>query len=282
MVSSENSHIFKWKDFSEWKLALEGMFKDILTPELKDKLKKNRAIVEYCDHPGAFKKLSGQSIDSMITAEKINEFRQRYSHIRVYHGCRPVDVQSYYEKGLLLRDKDVQIDCFKKIFLRGKFPWLTEKMLQQSIERLVGYSDDDESHLFLDDRLCIERDSRYLIYGSEHLYYLVSNLELPDEKKEKCKSVLRKRGMPTIFRINLPNTTEYVRDNVIWETIQDMLTEWTSCLAHSRTESCKSEIGFSLCKVLPPEYICSDYQPPKITDRGKIYDTETGKYEDAT
>ena len=50
MVAPENSRIFIWKDFKEWKLALESMFKDILTPELKAKVKKNRAIVKMVRH----------------------------------------------------------------------------------------------------------------------------------------------------------------------------------------------------------------------------------------
>ena len=35
MVSSENNSVFIWKDFSEWKPALEGMFPNILTPEFE-------------------------------------------------------------------------------------------------------------------------------------------------------------------------------------------------------------------------------------------------------
>ena len=291
-MTSENKRIFIWKDFKEWKPVLEGMFKDILTPELKAKLKKNREIVEYCDDPEAFETLSSKSIGDMITTEQINRCWQRYSHIRVYHGCRPVDVHSYYYKGLLLRDKGALVERFRKIFLSGKFPELTEEMLQKSIKEAAPYSIgcDGESSLFLDDRLCVERDSHYLIYGSEYLSSLVNSLRFvsnppPIENIEKYFSVLRGIGKPTIFEINLPNIVENVRDNMMLELFQDMLTEWTSCVAHSRTEISKSEIGFSLRKPLPPEYICSHHHPPKIKDRhneGKIYDTETGKYEDAT
>ncbi len=76
MATSENKHVFIWKDFREWKPVLEDMFKDILTPELKVKLKKNQEIVEYCDDPKAFETLSSQSIGDMITTEKINRFWQ--------------------------------------------------------------------------------------------------------------------------------------------------------------------------------------------------------------
>jgi hypothetical protein len=282
MTPSEDRHVFIWKDFKEWKSALEDMFKDILTPELKANVKQNREIVEYCDDPEAFGTLSSQSISDMITTKKINEFRLRYSHIRVYHGCRPVDVQSYYKKGLLLCDTDALVERFREIFLSGKFPELTEEILQESIEEAASYSigRDGESCFFLDDRVCVERDSHYLIYGSEYLSVLVANLPV-ENSKEKYYPVLRGIGKPTIFEIDLPNIIENVRDNVMFELFQDMLTEWTSCVAHSRTEISNSEICISLRKAIQPEHIHSHYHPPKIKDRlneGKIYDTETGEY----
>lgn len=85
MVSSENSHVFIWKDFKGWKPALEDMFKDILTPELEAKAKQNAANIE--GYGIECEELIGQLLEDIITMEKVNEFRQRYSHIRVYHGC---------------------------------------------------------------------------------------------------------------------------------------------------------------------------------------------------
>ncbi len=282
-VKPDNKRVFIWKDFREWKLALEGMFKDILTLGLKAKIKKNRAIVEYCDDPETFEKLAGQPIKTMITAKKINEFRQRYSHIRFYHACRPTaeDIQSYYEKGVLpsIELKDVQVDRFRSIFLNGDFPELTEEMLQQSIEK-VGPKDKELS-LEMDDRFVIEYSGHYLIYGSEYLGNLVHNL--PIENIDKYKSVLREIGRPTFIEINLPNTTEYVYDDHIAFVINRMITEWTSCLAYSTTEPSTFELVVELSKPLPPEHIYSHSYPTKITDipmGNKIYDAETGEYEE--
>jgi hypothetical protein len=214
----------------------------------------------------------------MITTKKINEFRQRYSHIRFYHACRPTDVQSYYKKGVLpsIELKDVQVDRFRSIFLNGDFPELTEEMLQQSIEK-VGPKDKELS-LDIDDRFSIQYCGHFLIYGSEYLGNLVHNL--PIENIDKYKSVLRKIGRPTFIEINLPNTTDYFDDGDITNVIDRMITEWTSCLAHSRMEPNLFGFTVELSKPLPPEHICSHYHPRKITDTGyKIYDAETGKYE---
>jgi len=283
MVSSENSRVFMWKAFGEWKSSLKDMFGDILTPELEAKVKHNRAIVEYCDDPEAFEKLAGHSIDLMVTTEKINEFRQRYSHIRVYHGCRPIDVQSYYEKGLLLCDMNALVDRFREIFLSGDYPELTEEILQKSIKEAAPYSvgRDGESCLHIDDRFLVEYCGHYLIYGSEYLSGLINHLPIENAKKDQYLFALREIGKPTFLEINLPNTTEYIEDGIIYQIIQEMLTGWTFCLAHSRTESCLFDCTFTLNKPLLPKHICSHYHPRKITDTGyKIYDAETGEYED--
>ncbi len=282
MVSSENSHIFIWKDFSEWKLALEDMFKDILTPELETKAKQNAANIEGYDDGVECKKLIGQSIEQMITTEKINEFRRRYSHIRVYHGCRPTNVQSYYDKGILpsLKAKDIVVERFREIFLSGSFPELTEEMLQQSIVKTVR--NDKDLCLAVDTKHMLKRAGHYLIYyGGEYLGGLITSLSI-ENSQEKYFPVLRKIGKPTFIVINLP--IEYVGDIEIFAVIERMITEWVYLIAQSKSESCAFDCTVSLLEVLPPEHICSHYHPKKIIDPvleiGKIYDAETGEYEE--
>ncbi len=82
MVSSKNNRIFIWKDFSEWKSALEGMFPDILTPELDAKVKQNAESINGWFGQIRCEELIGQPMDSIVTDNKIDEFRQQYSHIR--------------------------------------------------------------------------------------------------------------------------------------------------------------------------------------------------------
>ncbi len=278
-----NKHIFIWKDFSEWKSALEDIYKEILTPEFKDKIRKKATLIKHYDNSIPFKELSGHSIDSIITDDKIKEFRQRYSHIRVYHGCRPTNVQSYYEKGILLLSKDEQIECFRTKFPSGDYPELTEEMLQQSIEKTAPYSVDSDGELCLaiDDRQIIKQAGLYLIYGGEYLGGIVTCL--PVENTEKYDSVLRKNGTPTLFEINLPNKTKYVSDPKIRSMYDRMLTEWLYNIAHSMTESNLYDNTFPLYEILPPKYIYSHYHPKKIPDPRmgfKIYNAETGEYED--
>ncbi|HUX01268.1 MAG TPA: hypothetical protein VMY35_09865 [Phycisphaerae bacterium] len=268
--------LFMWKAFAEWKPALEEMFGDILTPEFEAKARQNATDIES-DYIG-YKELVDRPIEAIITDNKIAEFRRRYSHIRVYHGCRPEDIKNYYRKGLLCRDKAALIERFRSIFLTRDFPELTEEMLQQSLT--IRSDDDGELCLAIDDRHIITQCGHYLIYGSEYLAALV--IQLPIKNSEQYLAVLRKIGKPTFYEINLPNTQEcFVSDNNIFELLHDMLTEWTHKTCHPEAESRSLDFTVSFLGPLPPEYICSHYHPKKIPDPNmgwKIYDAETGQY----
>ena len=280
MISSDR--IFIWKAFREWKSVLGDMYRDILTPELEAKVRQSATDIKYGDDTETFEKLSGHSIDSMITKEKIDEFRQRYSHIRAYHACRTSDVQSYYEKGILpsIALKDVQLARFREIFLNGDFPELTEEMLQQSIEK-VGPKDEDLC-LVIDDRFIIEYCGHYLIYGGEYMGNLVS--QLPIENIEPYRSVLMKIGKPTFIKINLPNINKYASNGNIWELNSEILTEWLYNIANSRMESRFLDFTFKINEALSPKHIYTHYHPIKIVDPlmgYKTYNAEMGEYEDS-
>ena len=97
MKYTQGKKIFVWKNFIEWKPIIESMFSDILTTDFIDKIRQNENCIEGPDD-GSFEELTKEEMSSIITLEKITDFRQQYSHIRMYHGCRPVDVQIYYRE----------------------------------------------------------------------------------------------------------------------------------------------------------------------------------------
>ena len=63
MISSKNNRVFIWKDFIEWKSALENMFPDILTPELEAKVKQNAESIEYWNAQMPCEELIGKTMD---------------------------------------------------------------------------------------------------------------------------------------------------------------------------------------------------------------------------
>lgn len=280
MASPDNRRVFVWKAFGEWNPVLEDMFKGILTEALRTKVRQHATGIERGEI--GYLELIGDPTSPVITIDKINELRQRYSHIRLYHGCRPEDISSYYDRGLCLREGDSQVERFRSIFLSGKYPELTEQTLQESISRLCPYpGDDEELCLAIDDRWVLEHCGNFLIYGSEHLMNLVVNLP---RDSEPYLSVLRKIGKPTVFEINLPNTRDYcVTDGNVQWLIHDMISEWVYRTCHPGTESGPLDFTVSLRRPLPPEHICSHYHPSRIPDPlmgRKVYVVETGGYAD--
>ena len=280
-----NNRVFIWKDFNEWKPGLEAMFPGILTPELQAKVRQEATLVRHSDDAEPFEQLSGHSLDDIITTDKIDKFRRLYSHIRVFHACRTADIQSYRKEGVTLRCKDDQVKRFRDIFLSGSFPELSETMLQESIAKLEGSDPDGILDLGLDDKWIIEITGHYLIYGSEYLHSLVSQLPIDREKRDQYHAVLRHIGTPTFLLIDLPNTREYASDGTLWQLIPEMIMNWVYNVAHSRIESGALDFTFTIRKPLPAEHICGYLRPPRIPDPHmgwKVYVTETGEYEDRT
>lgn len=282
MKYTQGNKIFVWKKFGEWKPTLEGMFPDIMTPEFKDKVQQKAVDIENREYTEPFETLSGQSIESVITFEKTEKFRQIYPYVRLFHACRTKDIQSYKTKGILpsIAMKDFWIDQFRKIFLSGDYPELTEKMLQDSINKLSSAAKD--LCFVIDDRWIIENCGHYLIYyGGEYLGNLIANL--PIENTKKYESVLRNIGKPTVFEINLPNKSEYISSNILKELIYYMIPNWVYNIAHSKTDMGILRLDIAIDEPLSPKYICSHYPPTKINDpynENKTYDAETGEYED--
>lgn len=265
MASSQGNPVFIWKDFKEWKPALEAMFPDILTPELEEKVRQLTPPVKYRDDSGLFEQLSGYSLGKIVTRDKIVEFRRLYSHIRVFHACRPrpVDIKNYYKKGLL-PSKDLrrdQIKRFWQIFPRGRYPNLTDKVLQDSIAE-TGTGDQDLC-LVIDSRNLVEHTSQYLIYhGGEHLLNLVTRLRIEDKDMDRMRAELRRIGTPTMFEINLPS--EYASDPHLEEFIRGMITNWVYYIAHPQRVRDAFDFTFSIMKPLPPEHIYGHFHPRRI------------------
>lgn len=283
MKSLNNSRVFVWKAFSEWKLSIEDMFKYILTPELTAKVKRNATSIESRDNQTECEEFIGKSFDSIISYQKIDEFRQVYPHIRTYHACRPINVDSYYQRGILILSKDIQVERFRSIFLTGKFPELTEDVLQMCIKKAAPYSvgNNGELCLAIDDRHLIELCGHYLVYGSEYLSRLVT--KLPFNNIDKYRFVLRDLGKPTIIKVDIPNVTEHLSDPEIYTLFSRMIMEWLYITAHPKEASCHFDYTLSFRESIQPEHIHSHYHPVKIPDPFtgyKIYNVKTGEYEE--
>ena len=75
-------------------------------------LRRSRAGARLPERP-AVVKLGLPSPHGKFTGGALRRNRRAYTHIRMYHACRPEDVSGYCDKGLLLRDRDAQGELFR-------------------------------------------------------------------------------------------------------------------------------------------------------------------------
>jgi hypothetical protein len=133
------------------------------------------------------------NVDKMNLYCKV-DLKKEYSHIRGYHGCCPLCLDSYYVNGIvpinksrtlkhalyLLRDDAISQDKIVKVF---NFHWSNLMESQKYV------------WLTLAKKELIDSCGHYLIYGSEFICSMAAELG--------CQESLKK-GIPTIFHCDVP------------------------------------------------------------------------------
>ncbi len=187
---------------------------------------------------------------------------QRYDAIRAYHGARPLDVQTYYDRGLELLDPMPATQRAREIFLSGQFPEIDEAMLDAAIDR-VGFKLRGGRVYFETGKNFLEEHcGHYLLYGSEFLCGVAANL--PGHKD--YRQVLKGFGQPTVFVCDVP--LDYIEF------------DWVEDFAGQAIESMFEKMldprfvhpppgrgaGIMLRRRLPAAYLLEHYHPPKVRD----------------
>lgn len=138
--------------------------------------------------------------------EKI--LRSVYEGVVVFHGCRPVNIEIYRQRGLL-RSNTPAIDASaREIFLSGEFPELTSASVEQAISKL-GIRDHGRIFASLDRDNLLQYCGHYLIYGSERLCSIAADLN--GNRWRDYQQELKRFGKPTLLHVALP--WEYVTDS---------------------------------------------------------------------
>jgi hypothetical protein len=143
----------------------------------------------------------------------LHRLREHYDALRVYHGCRPRDVQSYDLHGFRPSDMantSVNFDNFLK-----DIPYTHPYDITHVINSYSG-SIDKFIYFILDREDFIDGSPHYIIYGSELMLSLAQNVD------ERLKFHLRQIGIPTIFHCDLPlSLIEEGELTPIYERIRD-------------------------------------------------------------
>lgn len=246
-------NILDWRKKEEWLSSINEYAGDLIGDDLLVKIRSKKVKGCWSDD------MSWLPDEEIVAALEIR-FKEYYSHVKSFHGCRPIDVRSYYEKGLLGQNGSLLESQFRKIFedVSGD---LVEKAILDSDDR----RSDEKGKIFFvcDDRNLIEDCGHYLIQGSEYIMAMAASLCRFDGSGEDYKLRLRKAGIPTIFEVDIP--LEQVPSNQINELVRTILATWgTNNLFPKDIHD--YDMSFVLHSDVNPKNISSHSHPKKIND----------------
>jgi hypothetical protein len=182
-----------------------------------------------------------------------------YTGARGFHGCRPRNLDSYYQNGIRVADFSALDAWAREIFLTDEFREITRAAVDTAIAS-ISTVDQRVVHAILDDRVLIRYAGHYLVYGSERVCAIAAALSRTGFTD--YRQVLKRFGRPTVFEVSLPwgaftehtleNLARHIRDN----------------LSTVRRTGSPPEMDFTvtLRQTISPAQIISHYHPDVVTD----------------
>lgn len=276
-MKNNNSNILNWQNYNEWVLFFDEF---ILTkfPDIFKEIKANNNQIQYVDYAGPLEKyINNHFNDSKILDEFIRNLKNHYQCILAYHGCRPTNVNSYYQSGLLMLDKNKHNELFMRIFNKNDFKEITQEHLEKAIHEMNNSQREDQLYLTIDDRGLLEDAGHYMIYGSEYIMSLTASLS--GILNFNYIPYLRNIGKPTIFKIKLPFSIIQTSD--LQELLPCFFRQWVYNKSRNMVTTHHLDFSFLLKENILPENIIEHYHPKEIRDyhqRGQIYIVDKNSY----
>lgn len=259
-----DQRMFSWVDFPEWEKFIQELFAKNDYESLSEAIRKAKENFEYANDPYFYEFYKKFGDYSELVDNFIEQFFNKYSFIKMYHCCRPSDIQSYYEIGIKTLDVAEMNARFRELFLDNPiFAQITEAHIKAAEESMASsYKRHDYVYFGMDARFLINYCGHYLIYGSEYLGGLATFLQ--QQVDHDFKAELRKFGVPTIFKVKMPVTA--FSGSELRELASEALRNWACNIAHNRTYSYKLDFGKEVDYGLTPDHIIGHYHPDKIPD----------------
>jgi len=176
-----------------------------------------------------------------------------------YHGCRPLDVTTYYQRGLLTGNISDLNRRGEELFYTPEFPFVTRQIMDDAL-RSIPDIDDGKLFVVLDEIDFVNDSAHYMIYGSEHLCGVGASLMRATGRD--FRQILKRHGKPTLVRIALPQTL--VDDDQVLDLARHLCSDlWD--LRKKDAPPCYSW-SFILRDSLPSHCIMDHIHPNRIPD----------------
>lgn len=256
---------FVWRELRQWGIVLEAVIPSEERQDLVRAIEQYPERFKYTDDVACFSDIYSQFSDYSHVEKRLpTHMRSAFVSVRMFHCCRPVSVQSYYDHGLRVLDSREANGLFRTIFLDNpRFPEITASHVEAAI---VGMTESYKRHGYvyfgLDDRFLIQHCGQYLMYGSEYLLALAASVECQVERS--ARSELRRIGIPTIFVVDVP--VQHFSDSDLMELGASALHAWAYGVAHQTDVVRKIDYGIGIEHCLGPGFIRDHYTPAAIPD----------------
>ncbi len=255
-----------WTDYTSWNDIILELISDYVNHEVIDSFRTDPPKYVVSDNTGWLDRIvhrvRGFEVD--VKHELACLLTERFDTFRTFHGCCPLDTNSYYKQGIRRLDLQEYEQIAKDHFLSGRFPELSESDVLAAVEDME--SDNRAGKVFFEanEKMLLECCGHYMLYGSEYLLGIAATLSRrdgPDYRKS-----LKGIGVPTVFVCNVPF------DSIAFDTILELSGSMIevmfekfldSTYKHPQPGDC---FGFPIRKNLPPEYIVGHYHPEYIRD----------------
>ncbi len=134
------------------------------------------------------------NFDNKNLHTKIN-LKNEFTHIRGYHGCRPLHIDNYFYKGIVPINKDQALNQALELL---QDEWISKDNIVKIFNS--HWSNLMEVHkcvwFTLTKKELLDYCGHYLIYGSEFICGMAAELG--------CQRNLKGKGIPTIFHCDVP------------------------------------------------------------------------------
>lgn len=262
-MNCENTFI--WKELREWGILVEAVIPSEERQDLVRAIEQSPERFKYIDDVTCFSEIYSQFSDySQVEKRLPTHMRSTFGSVSMFHCCRPVNVQSYYDRGFRVLDSRQANDLFRKVFVGNpRFPEITAAHAEATIEGMArSYKRHGYVYFGLDDRFLIQHCGHYLIYGSEYLQALAASVG--GQIGRPTRSELRRIGIPTVFVVDVP--VQRFSDSDLTTLGESALHAWAYGIAHKTEDVRKIDFGIGIEHCLGPEFIREHYSPETIPD----------------
>lgn len=188
--------------------------------------------------------------------DMVDRFTEDYSHVKVYHACRPFAVDSYYSVGILPLRYSQLISALRKVAREQLGLSITTPEIRSAVEAFGAFHD-GRVFVVLDDEDLLWYAGHYAIYGSEYVQSVVNHIR--EHGGDISREHLKMLGQPTVFIVHLPICQASPGD------VAAVVGEVNNAL-YRKQPSCSIDFTFELSERISPDNLVGHYHPRVIRD----------------